>query len=504
MSEIKLNESQLDERLSKLEQARAWNPRVISKLETFIRSAPDADLFRVNPVQYAMERNISESEALDLFLYAAKVGLFEMDWHIVCPHCGFVVDSLQHMSQLRNHYLCPICGSDRDYALDDYIQVAFSISSLVRGIPYHHPETLSIEDLYLNYLLSKDVISPIPVFPTWKEAIIAVAKYLGYVEPGEKVSVDLELPPGILRATDTRTSLQLSLIGDRTTQASLIQLRLKDGKFKSDNPGLQSQTLIMRTADHQPVQFRFDVAGELPCGKVVIELENMQDRRCALCIYNPGELPTPFLPLRPSLSGKKLLTTQTFSDLFRSEVVHANETLTIKEMTYLFTDLKGSTAMYEKIGDAKALFLVHQHFDVLTSVIRERRGAIVKTIGDAVMAVFESPIEATNAALGMIDALQALNQTIPQELILKIGIHLGYSIALTVNDRVDYFGQNVNIAARVQSLADANEVYVTADVYNSPGVSDALKTHRVTPDEVAVKGISEKLQVYKICHHHSS
>ena len=148
------------------------------------------------------------------------------------------------------------------------------------------------------------------------------------------------------------------------------------------------------------------------------------------------------------------------------------------------------------------IFLVHQHFDALSRVIRDRNGAIVKTIGDAVMAVFDNPAEATSAALEMIDALNEFNHTISQELMLKVGIHRGHSMAVTVNERVDYFGQNVNIAARVQALADANEVYITADVYNSPGVSDALKAHHVAPNEVLVKGVSEKLHVYKIGQHH--
>jgi class 3 adenylate cyclase len=102
----------------------------------------------------------------------------------------------------------------------------------------------------------------------------------------------------------------------------------------------------------------------------------------------------------------------------------------------------------------------------------------------------------------MIDALNEFNHTISQELILKVGIHRGHSMAVTVNERIDYFGQTVNIAARVQALADANEVYITADVYNSLGVSDALKAHHAVPDEVLVKGVIEKLQVYKIGHHH--
>jgi class 3 adenylate cyclase len=503
MPDSEVNDQQLDEHLSQLEQARHWSPRVMSKLEAFIRSAPDFDLFRVNPVQYAVERSMTEAEALDLFLHATKVGLFEMDWHIVCPHCGFVIDSMHTMSQLRTHHLCPICASERDYALDDYIQVAFSISPQVRDIRYHHPESLSIEDLYFNYRLSKDVISPLPAVPAWRDAVMHVTKYIGFVQPGEVVTTEFELPPGILRATDGRACLQLSATHERNEQASSIRIRLVDGKFQSDDPEMQPRRLTGYTAGNQAVQFRYDLERELPSGRLVIELENMQDRRSALWIYHPGEMPTPVLALRPGLSGKKLLTTQTFRDLFRSEVTSRDETLSIKDITFLFTDLKGSTAMYEQIGDAKAYYLVHQHFDALSRVIRDRNGAIVKTIGDAVMAVFDNPVDATNAALEMIDALDEFNHTISQELILKVGIHRGHAIAVTVNERIDYFGQNVNIAARVHALAGANEVTITVDVYDAPGVGDALKAHAVVPDEVLVKGVSERLQVYKIGHRHN-
>lgn len=503
MPDFKVNEQQLDEQLSRLELARAWSPRVISKLEAFIRSAPDIDLFRVNPVQYAAERGMTESEALDLFLHAAKFGLFEMDWHIVCPHCGFIVDSLHSLSQLRNHYLCPICGAERDYSLDDYVLIAFSISPQVRDIQYHHPEQLSIQDLYFNYRLSKDIVSPVPEFPSWRDLALHITKYIEYVQPGEKVTAELEMLPGPLRATDgdSRTCLQLSATHEYDERAKLIPLKLVNGKFQSDDPEMQPRNLTRQSTENQSVSFYYDLERELPNGRLVIEMENLQDRRSALWIYHAGDMPTPVLSLRPSLSGKKLLTTQTFNDLFRSQVINSGEALSIKDITFLFTDLKGSTAMYEQIGDAQAYFLVQQHFDALSRVISDRNGAIVKTIGDAVMAVFDSPVAATNSAIEMIDALKAFNKTISQELILKVGIHRGHSIAVMVNERNDYFGQTVNIAARVQALADSNEVYLTAEVYHAPGVSDTLKAHHVVPDEVLVKGVSEKLHVYKIGKH---
>ena len=87
----RLNESLLDDLLGKLESAHTWSPRVISKLEAFIRSADDYSLFRINPIRYATEKVMSESEAIDLFLHSASLGLFEMEWHLVCAMCGNIV-----------------------------------------------------------------------------------------------------------------------------------------------------------------------------------------------------------------------------------------------------------------------------------------------------------------------------------------------------------------------------------------------------------------------------
>jgi hypothetical protein len=86
-----LNETLLDDLLGKLESVRTWSPRVISKLETLIRSGDDYSLFRINPIQFASEKGIAETEIIDLFLYAARLGLFEMEWHLVCATWGNVV-----------------------------------------------------------------------------------------------------------------------------------------------------------------------------------------------------------------------------------------------------------------------------------------------------------------------------------------------------------------------------------------------------------------------------
>src|SRR5712692_3690495 len=150
-----IDESVLEQQLSELEKAHNWNPRVISKLETFIRTADDYDLFRINPIQYGSTRGMSNEEAIDLFIYAAKVGLFEMDWQLLCAFCPQVVGSFRELDKVHSHYQCQFCNGINDVALDDYIQVTFTLSAQVRDNVFLHPEALSVEDYYLRYHFAK-------------------------------------------------------------------------------------------------------------------------------------------------------------------------------------------------------------------------------------------------------------------------------------------------------------------------------------------------------------
>ncbi len=151
-------------------------------------------------------------------------------------------------------------------------------------------------------------------------------------------------------------------------------------------------------------------------------------------------------------------------------MIQGTEGIGIRDITILFTDLKGSTALYERIGDLKAFSLVHQHFERLGAVINEYSGAFVKTIGDAVMASFLNPVDAVKAGLEMNKEIARFNRAFTRsDLILKIGIHKGACIAVTLNDRLDYFGQTVNTASRVQGLAGSEEVYITEEVFAYPG-----------------------------------
>lgn len=144
---------------------------------------------------------------------------------------------------------------------------------------------------------------------------------------------------------------------------------------------------------------------------------------------------------------------------------------------------------------------MRKHFHLLNEIVAGQGGAVVKTIGDAVMATFPNPDRALAAALRMREAIRTAKYDMRQEdLVLKIGIHEGPCLAVMLNDRLDYFGQTVNIAARVQGLAGSHEIFATKPVIEHPRSQALLQAAGITPSlqSAALKGIAGEVAVYKI------
>lgn len=180
------------------------------------------------------------------------------------------------------------------------------------------------------------------------------------------------------------------------------------------------------------------------------------------------------------LTGHDLLTLQEFRDLFVNEPLPAAESFEVRRMALLFTDLGGSTALYARRGDPRAYSLVREHFLLLQQAVGENDGAVVKTIGDAVMAVFARATNALRAAVESQEAIARFNQerALPAEdaLILKAGVHVGPCLLVTLNERLDYFGTTVNAAARVQRLAGPSQIAITDDLWRSLEEKERFQT----------------------------
>ena len=138
---------------------------------------------------------------------------------------------------------------------------------------------------------------------------------------------------------------------------------------------------------------------------------------------------------------------------------------------------------------------------MLHEIVAAEAGAVVKTIGDAVMATFPTPDRAVAAALRMREAMRELNtQQRPRGLLLKIGVHEGPCIAVTLNERQDYFGQTVNIASRVQGLANSQSIFATGVGRRRRQDERPPKSKALTPQSqnVSLRGIEREVQVYAI------
>jgi class 3 adenylate cyclase len=235
-------------------------------------------------------------------------------------------------------------------------------------------------------------------------------------------------------------------------------------------------------------------------GEITFEVENVTGRTglLTICSIPPGAERTK-LQFVPFLTGGRLLVTQSFRELFRSELIRAAEGIGVRDVTVIFTDLKGSTALYERIGDLKAFSLVQQHFERLLQVTVANNGAVIKTIGDAVMAAFEKPSDAVRAAIVMRKEIELFNELHQgQDIVLKIGIHRGPSIAVTLNERLDYFGRTVNIAARVPNRANGYEICFSESVRDAPGVEALVARYIVAGEQMLLKGIDHEVTVFRM------
>jgi class 3 adenylate cyclase len=238
-------------------------------------------------------------------------------------------------------------------------------------------------------------------------------------------------------------------------------------------------------------------------GPARFEVRNETDRPGLLLLASMGVEHGGLPPIEfdPFLTGGRVLSQQTFRRLFRSEVIQATEGIGVREVTMLFTDLKGSTALYEKIGDLRAFGLVRQHFERLSEVVQAFDGAVVKTIGDAVMASFRTPADAVAAAFDMHRALAGV--VTPEgsaPLVLKAGVHAGPSIVVNSGGALDFFGTTSNLAARAQHESLGGDVVTTDDVLADEDVRHVLASipHRDEPFRARLKGFEAEVALHRV------
>jgi len=452
-------------------------PEIVGALERFIQDAPDRKLGRVNALAFAESEGFDEEQVISAFLHSSRLGLFDMSWNILCPGCGGVLDANTSLKTVKaEQYTCALCAAGYEPNLDEMVEVTFTVSPRVRRIAAHNPHQLPPVEYFRQIYWGSGVDLPEEGFEAKVDEFVIESLEL---PAGEKAVISLQLPEAfvIIFEPVTHAAQFIDVKGEPTKERQSLSLVF-------DRSHQHRETLEMRP------------------GPLRILVENHTQVRAlpSVCIANDA-LHDLLGRRRPFLTAKRLLTNQTFRDIYRTDTIDVDQRLKITSLTFLFTDLRGSTELYERVGDLAAFDLVKTHFGILNGIISAEAGAVVKTIGDAVMATFPTPDRAVAAAMRMRDAMRALNEERGgEDLLLKIGIHEGPCIAVSLNERQDYFGQTVNIASRVQHLATSQEIFTTGSVLDDARATDLLVRRGVTPISrtVALRGITDQIRIFTI------
>ncbi|MBR0775990.1 adenylate/guanylate cyclase domain-containing protein [Bradyrhizobium diazoefficiens] len=450
---------------------------VVAMLERMVREAPDHALSRMNALELAGSAGLGEEQVIGGLLHAVGLGILEMTWSVVCPSCAGVLSANKSLKTVNStHYHCAFCSLVSETTLDNLVEVTFTVSPRVRKIAAHDAGTLPFAEYHRQMFFSSAIDLPADIDGLLREVTLETVD----LPPGERAILSLQVPAGMLIVFDpvTHTAQCLNVRGEEMAER-------------------QNLSLIFNKAADVPVE-----AVSMRPGPLRLALENRTDERVLPAVWVANErLDHLLMRRKPSLTAKRLLTNQTFRDLYRTDALAIGQRLKILSLTFLFSDLKNSTGLYEHVGDLVAFDLVNEHFRMLQEIIASERGAVVKTIGDAVMATFETPDRAISAAIKMREAMSELGaQRQQQDLLLKMGIHEGSCLAVTLNGQQDYFGQTVNIASRVQGLAASRSIVVTEQVVDHIEARSLLEKNGLRPTRrsVALSGIADKVSVYEI------
>ena len=453
------------------------NADIAAAIEQVVTSGADRELARINVLAFAGAHRFDEENTIAAFLHATQLGIFELAWDVLCPTCGGVLDVALTLKDVHQApYECALCSRSFEPSLDEMVEVVFTVSPRLRKITAHDPATLPFWDYYRQVFWS----SAVDLSDEGLAKLIADFTLDARVlDPGEQTSVSMQVPQGWVILFEPVSHF-----------------------------GHYMKVAAERTANLQNLTIAFEVTPaptgttELKSGPLQLTMTNLTGGRALPVVWIENrDFDELVGKRRPNLTAKRIFTNQTFRELYGTDTLAVDQGLKIVSLTFLFTDLKGSTELYARLGDLAAYELVRRHFHMLNQIVAAEGGAVVKTVGDAVMATFPTPDRALAAALRMREAIrEAKNEMRQEDLVLKIGIHEGPCLAVMLNGRLDYFGQTVNIAARVQGLALSREIFVTKPVVEYPQSSALLQAAGIipSPQSAMLKGIAGEVAVYKL------
>ena len=414
---------------------------LLERLEDFLDRADDLSVQRIRPYALADRWEVNRRSVLEMFLRATQAGILDMSWDLLCPSCRGTTEGHTNLGDVRGNSHCETCQIDFTVNFDHNIEVVFKPNASVRPVDFEAAFCVGSPQLQPHIVMSQSIAAL------------------------RSLPISLQLEPGryTLRASNVAGSV--SVVADA------------EGVFQAD--------IRVTSFGWPPEQQHISLQPTLNLINATDADQTFQLERTAWSDQ--------------ASTAADVTALQVFRDLFASEVVRPGEEISIGSVTLLFTDLRDSTRLYRKIGDASAFGRVREHFEVLEQAIASEGGAIVKTMGDAVMATFRHPIAALRAVWKAQTKIAEYGEPM---LWLKVGMHKGPCIVVNLNDRLDYFGSTVNIAARLPAFSQGGEFVFTEAINDDPEVQQFLaentKLGGLSPFTGNVKGFDESFTLWRL------
>ncbi|MBX3218562.1 MAG: adenylate/guanylate cyclase domain-containing protein [Labilithrix sp.] len=433
------NEERLEFARRELVGKRGLDARVVDAIVELIRTGPDADLVRIRPFELAHDRGVDGRETLRALLHAVTLGIVELRWALVCPSCRTANDQVTSLAEVGGEGHCQLCDLSYGIELDRAVEATFVPHPSVREV------TNQMFCIGGPWRTPHVVVQAVVDEGTERslEAPSEPGRYRLFARGGAVASVDV--------AADAPSRAEARLEGDALSPA---ELRVA--------PGGQ---VAVTNATGAPLHLKIERLGYATLAATAHVVTTMSE----------------------------------FRRFFSKDLLKPSTPLKVASSTILFSDLTGSTALYTAAGDAAAFRLVDDHFDVLRKVIDAHGGVVVKTMGDAVMASFVEPLGGVRAAIACLHAFEKFRVDADNgELTgIKLGLFAGPCYVVTANDAIDYFGQTVNCAARVQHCAETGEIVFEEDVYARLPDEDKAKLRLLERVETRVKGVEHALRLVR-------
>lgn len=433
----------------------------------------------IHPVQLAATAQLPASVVLTELFYATKAGMTAMRWAPECTRCGGPVTITDFLHELPEEMHCAGCHQANVIDSLDLVMVTFTLSpSVLYILANNYPCTLSQESTTANACFA-----PMPATNS--------GSGFRYSLGSDDQALAPDLKAGVYRmhCPVSMTDHLLTVERDATDDDVAVVVPYNISEFVATGAVTNLRNL---TVPHGRIHF--DIYPDTRSFFVLWIQHNLSEETL---LHLPQDERGPYT------SATEVISHPTFH-LFDDQIVPlASNPLSIREVVLVFTDIVGSTDLYAELGDGNALTLVRQHFQEIFRIFAAK-GRIVKTIGDSVMASFNSGADAIHAAHEAMAAVGAncANPMTGRPLEMRVGVHAGEALAIPVNGVNDFFGQTVNIAARVQHSAGTSQCLISADVLSQASARSALEEVTAQagvranhPTELKLKGIARPVGV---------